>query len=183
MMTACARLTVLVLLLLLVCTPAAAEELTMTLDNVAVETCGTAWLEGSCVMQVIETINTDYSTEGSCRWIPKPVGLYLLGARLLIDVSALDGIEWVEVDIREASAAGRTRLFLYEAGSATEFNYAMSTYDGSVTDQTLMLDAAGFDLATIAVSGQRVVVTEVRIIGSAIVDIDTQSWSALKSRW
>ena len=183
MMTAHARLTGYVLLVLLVCTPAAAEEFTMTLDNVAVETCRTTWLEGSCVMQVVDTTDADYPTVGSCSWVPKPVGLYLIGARLVIDVSAMDGVEWVEVDIREGSGTGRTRLFVYEAGNETEFNLAMSTYDGSVTDQTLMLNTAGFDMATIAISGRRALVSEVRIGGATVVDLDQNSWSALKSRW
>lgn len=183
-MTARARLTAMTLALLILATPAIAETLTMTLDNVSVNTCDTAWTEGSCEMRVVDTITGDYTPPGNCIWFAQAEGLALMGARLLIDVSALDGITWLEVDVREVSGVGRTRLFVYEEGETTNYyNFAMSSYDGSATEQTMMLDVAFPPLGTIAISAHEALITEVRVMGNSLVDLEKTSWGTIKSRW
>jgi len=181
-MTAVARVTALTLLLLIIAIPAHAAEMTMSLDNVAVNTCDTSWTEGSCELMVVDTIVEDF-LPGFCSWLPLAEEVALMGARLVIDVSALDGVDWIEVDVTEFSGDGHTRLFAYEEGSNVLVNFVMSFYDGSETFQTLMMDVAGSKLGTIAVSAQGARVSEVRLSGFDLVSTEYSSWTAMKSRW
>lgn len=183
-MTACAKRTSALLIALLLLSPAAnAETLTMTLDNVQTGDCDTQWTEGVCDLQVIDTAIGDYTPPGNCIWFPQAEGLALFGARLEIDTTALVGVEAVEVDLREVSGNGRTRVFLYEEGATNYFQFMMSSYDGGATDQTLILFTSGFELGQIAVSGHEALIQEVRLIGNLIVDNEAETWSAVKTRW
>jgi hypothetical protein len=131
---------------------------------------------------VVETSVEDL-VPGFCSWFPLAEELTLTGARLVIDVSALDGIDWIEVDVTEFSDEGHTRLFAYEHETNNLFNFAMSSYDGSETFQTLMMDVAGFKLGTIAVSGHGARISEVRLSGFNLVETEYSSWSVMKTRW
>ena len=183
-MTACAkRASAMLVALLLLGTAANADTLIMTLDNVQTGDCDTPWTEGVCDLQVVDTAIGDYTPPGNCIWFPQAEGLALFGARLEIDTTALTGLETVEVDLREVSGDGRTRIFLFEEGATNYFQFVMSTYDGGATDQTLPLFTAGFEVGKIAISGHEALITEVRLIGNLIVGNEAETWSVLKTRW
>ena len=145
-------------------------------------TCDTSWTESSCELTVVTTGVEDY-LPGFCSWMPLAEELALTGARLLIDVSALDGIDWIEVDVTEFSGDGRTRLFAYEEGTDVLYNFVMSFYEGSETFQTMMMDVTGPKLGTIAISAQGARISEVRLSGFNLVGTEYSSWSVMKSRW
>ena len=119
----------LMLSLLLLCSTAHAVTMTVTLDGVSVNTCYSTWEEGSCVMQVVDTTMDDYTPSGNCTFFPQAEGIALMGARMEIDVSAVDGIDFIEVDLREVSGNGRTRVFLFEEDASNYFQFAMNYYD------------------------------------------------------
>jgi len=97
-------------------------------------------------------------------------------ARLVVDVSTIEGIETIEVDYQEASDPGRTRVFLYEEGIA--FVEEWSTGMGLAT---FVLDATGHVVDQLAISGWEAAVWEIRLIGTTLVDNEQTSFSALKT--
>ena len=182
-MTARARVTGLVLSLLLICSAASAEEMVMTLDGVGVTTCDTQWTEGSCVLRVVETIEGDESPPGSCSWSPEASGVALMGARLEIDATGLQGVEEVQIDLVESSGNGHTKIFLYEAGTSNLFQFMLSTYGGSPSPQTIPIFVVGSQLGKIIISASDALITEVRLNGFNLVDTEKNSWGTLKARW
>ena len=173
----------LALLTLLLVPTTQAVTMTMTLDGVQVQACDVSWEEGSCVLKVTETTMGDYTPPGVCTFFPQAEGIALFGARLEIDASALTGTEWLEVDLRESSGDGHTRLFVYAEGETGYFNFAMSYFDGSPTDQTMFMDVTGYELGKIVISGHTALIQEVRIEGSSMVALPAVRWGVLKARW
>lgn len=180
-MTAYARTAVLLLSLVLICTPAAAETMTLTLDNVSTNTCDTSWAEGECDIQVINTIEGDHSPPGMCVWDQHTDGVTLLGARLEIDTTGLEGVEEVDIDLLENSGDGHTMIYLYDTDDNI-IQFMLSSYTGSPTEQTLPIFIPGSVLGKIVISGSDALIQEVRLIGDIRVDNHSRSWSALKLR-
>ena len=183
-MIACAkRTTVLLLSTLLLSASAGADTLTITLDNVEVDTCHTPWTEGICDVQVVETVEGDQAPPGYCTWDQQAEGVTLLGARLEIDTTALEGVEEVEIDLRENSGNGHTKLYFYDTGLTNIIQFVVSSYTGSPTDQTLPVFIVGSELGKIVISGSDGLIKEVRLIGNLKVEGEGESWGTLKTRW
>jgi hypothetical protein len=178
-----AHAALILLIALLVATPAHGTTLAMTLDGVEVQACDTAWTEGSCVLKIVETTGADFSAPGSCTFSAQTEGIELSGARLEIDVSALTGIDLVEVDLQEASGSAHTRIFAHAEGEDGYFNFVQSFWNGGSTDQTLMMDVTGYELGRIVISGHESLITEVRLEGHNLVGLPGTSWGLLKGRW
>jgi hypothetical protein len=154
----------------------------LTLDNVQIDTCDSPWEEGVCTLQVVDTAEGDQSPPGMCVWDQQPEGVVLLGARLDIDTTSLGGIEEVEVDLRENSGSGHTKITLYDRlGNIIQF--MSSNYTGSPTDQSLPIFIPGSELGHIVISGSDVLIQEVRLVGDIRVGNEEGSWSAMKMRW
>ena len=183
-MTACAmRSSVLLLSLLLLGASVSADTMTITLDNVEVDTCDTPWTEGIFDLQVIDTDIGDYTPPGNCVWFPQAEGVALMGARLEIDTTALLGVDEVQIDLREDSGDGHTKIFLYEPGGVAYFQFVMSYYSGSATEQSMPIVTGGFVLGKIVISGNDALIQEVRVLGNLTVENEEESWGTLKSRW
>ena len=181
-MTARARTAVLLLSLVLICDPAAAATMTLTLDDVQIDTCDSPWEEEVCTLQVVDTAEGDQSPPGMCVWDQQPEGVQLLGARLEIDATSLGGVEEVEVDLQENSGSGHTKITLYDPlGNIIQF--VSSSYTGSPTDQSMPIFIPGSELGKIVISGSDALIQEVRLVGELRVGNDGNSWSALKTLW
>ena len=98
-------------------------------------------------------------------------------------VSAIGGIDYIDVDLREVSGDGHTKVFLFEEGATNYFQFVMSYYDGGATDQSLPIFCAGFKLARIVISGNDALIQEIRLNGTLLVGNDDSSWGVLKARW
>jgi hypothetical protein len=154
----------------------------LTLDNVQIDTCDSPWEEGVCTLQVVDTAEGDQSPPGMCVWDQQHDGVVLLGARLEIDATSLEGVEEVEVDLRENSGNGHTKITLYDPlGNIIQF--VSSSYNGSPTDQSMPIFIPGSELGKIVISGSDALIQEVRLVGDLRVGNDRGSWSALKIRW
>ena len=161
----------------LIASPALADEIILTLDAVGVGTCDTPWNENFCTLWFTETIEGDYGYPPSyCLPSPQPAGVFIMPARLVVDVSNIQGIDSIEVDYQEASDPGRTRVFLYEEGVAfvEEWSQGMGL-------ATFVLDATGHVVDQLAISGWEAAVWEIRLIGETLVDNEQTSFSTLKA--
>jgi hypothetical protein len=176
------RTTVLLLSLLLLGASAGADTVTITLDNVEVDTCDTEWKEGPFHLQVVDTVEGDQTPAGSCVWDQQAEGVALLGARLEIDATALEGVEGVDIDLRENSGHGHTEVYLYDP-EANTIQFMTSSYTGSPTDQTLTMFIPGSELGKILISGADALIQEIRVMGNLKVENVGGSGGTLKSRW
>jgi hypothetical protein len=163
--------------LALLATPAIADQITLTLDGVGMSTCNVTWDEGACHLMFTETAEGDYGyPPGYCIAQAVAEGVYIMPARLSVDVSMIEGIMSVEIDIQEASDLGRTRAFAYAQDQevANQWSDAMGL-------QTFTLDVTGHAITSLAVSGWEAAVWEIRLIGDNLVANDWTSFSALKA--
>lgn len=162
---------------------APATTMTMTLDGIGVDTCGVGWREGSCALHVAPTVTGDYSPPGSCAFNLVPDGIELLGARLVVDVGTLAGIETVEVDLLEEGGKEHTRIYAYAVGADTDYDFVMSWWNGGQTEQTVTMDVSAERLGMLVISGDASLIREVRLNGATLVGLPAQSWGTLKGRY
>jgi hypothetical protein len=163
-----------------IATPLAAAEIVLTLDDVTVGSCDVPFVEAECTMSFIATTGED-ATPGFCLFIADAnnfgkEGVYLYPSRLVLDLTNLEGLESVEVDVWETHVAGSTRAFLYDAeGAVDNMNSFMED------DQTLTLEAGGSVPTQLAVSAHEAYVWEIRLIGSDIAPVDGVTFSTVKA--
>ncbi len=159
---------------------APAGTITLTLDNVYVTECYETDSEAGCLLWFEATTSED-EIAGYCLFVPHAealgkIGVYIWPARLVVDLTTLQGIESAEIDIYETHFAGSTRAFFYEQGSLVA-----STQSYQEDEQTLVLDAGGGRVDRLAVSAHESYVWEIRLSGSALVPGDGVSFGAIKS--
>ncbi len=117
--------------------PALAETITITLDDVTVSACEEIWHEAGLPLWFTETTADDY-TPGFCLFVADAnnfglEGIYLWPGRLALDLSGLQGLESVEVDIYETHFAGSTRARLYHDGSPHRFTFEFEFTDRCIS--------------------------------------------------
>lgn len=166
--------------LCLVVGTASSATITLTLDDVTVDTCDTIWQEAGCPHWFTATTDADY-TPGFCFVVADAnnfgfEGVYLWPGRLVLDLSGVQGLETVEVDILETHFAGSTRARLYREGS--QVYYAPSFQEDS---QTLVLDNVGQNADQLAISAHEAYVWEIRLIGSSLVAEGDLSFGTIKA--
>jgi hypothetical protein len=167
---------------LLAAVPCIADTITLTLDDVTVDTCGPTWNEAGVELWFEETTPEDM-TPGYCVIVANITqganeGVYILPARLVVDLTGLDGLETVEVDVYEAHFAGSTRAFLYYQGG--QLDYAQSTQE---LNQTLVLSTGGGDVDRFAVSAHESAVWEVRLSGTGLTPTKAMSFGSVKATY
>jgi hypothetical protein len=167
---------------LLVASPCFADTITLTLDDVAVDSCGPTWYEAGVELWFAETTPDDL-TPGYCLVIGHieqgaNEGVYIFPARLVVDLSGLSGLETVEVDVYETHFAGSTRAFLYHEG--TQVDYAQSTQE---LTHTLVLSTGGGAVDSFAVSAHESAVWEVRLSGSGLTPTTLRSFGSVKATY
>jgi hypothetical protein len=160
--------------------PAAAATITLTLDEVPEVECDADFTDGECTLRFTTTTGEDL-TPGFCLFVEDAnnfgqQGVYLWPARLVLDLSNVEGIESVEVDVYETHFAGSTRAFLYGEDGTID-----SMVSFTEDDQTLGLDAGGAVPTTFAVSAHEAYVWEIRLIGAGVAPTSSRSFSAVKA--
>ena len=159
---------------------AGAATITIALDNVTETQCDTPWMEAGCSMWFTQTTAED-EYPGYCLVLPYienggNEGVYIYPARLVIDLSGVEGLDSVEVDVCEAHVPGSTRAFLYNEGAPVDG--AQSYQD---LTQTLFLSTQGAPVTQFAVSAHESAVWEVRLIGDTIAPTAPMTFSAVKA--
>ena len=157
-----------------------AAVITLTLDAVPEVACDSPFLEAECTLHFTSTVTGD-ATPGYCLFIEDAnnfgkEGVYLWPARLVVDLTNLEGVERVEVDIFETHFAGSTRAFLY--GPDGQIDTMTSFMED---DQTLVVEAGSAVPTSFAVSAHEAYVWEIRLVGASIADAESLSFSVLKA--
>ena len=136
------------------------QTITLTLNNVP-ETiiCNEIWTEQNLDMRLVETTSDD-CTSGSCYFGFWEQSLALWPSRLTIDLSSLQNIQMVEIDIDDLCGPDCTRAFLIDE---TMMNID-SVKNGPTGPQTLTLEnPLQVFLTELAISSCEGSINEIRI--------------------
>ena len=136
------------------------QTITLTLNNVPENiSCNETWTEQNIDMRLVETTSDDCTT-GSCYFGFWEQSLALWPSRLTIDLSSLNNIQIVEIDVDDYCGPDCTRAFLL---NETMMNVD-SVKNGPTGPQTLTLENTSQDLLTeLAISSCEGSINEVRI--------------------
>ncbi|MAO45519.1 MAG: hypothetical protein CL823_00040 [Crocinitomicaceae bacterium] len=139
------------------------QTITLTLNNVPKNiSCNETWTEQNIDMRLVETTSDDCTT-GSCYFGFWEQSLALWPSRLTIDLSSLNNIQIVEIDVDDYCGPDCTRAFLL---NETMMNVD-SVKNGPTGPQTLTLENTFQDLLTeLAISSCEGSINEVRIFQS-----------------
>ena len=136
------------------------QTITLTLNNVP-ETiiCNEIWTEQNLDMRLVETTSDD-CTSGSCYFGFWEKSLALWPSRLTLDLSSLQNIQMVEIDIDDYCGPACTRAFIIDE---TMMNVD-SVKNGPTGPQTLTLENTSQVLLTeLAISSCEGSINEIRI--------------------
>ena len=136
------------------------QTITLTLNNIP-ETiiCNEIWTEQNLDMRLVETTSDD-CTSGSCYFGFWEQSLALWPSRLTIDLSSLQNIQMVEIDIDDLCGPDCTRAFLIDE---TMMN-TDSVKNGPTGPQTLTLEnPSQVFLTELAISSCEGSINEIRI--------------------
>ena len=136
------------------------QTITLTLNNVPENiSCNETWTEQNIDMRLVETTSDDCTT-GSCYFGFWEQSLALWPSRLTIDLSSLNNIQIVEIDVDDYCGPDCTRAFII---NETMMNVD-SVKNGPTGPQTLTLENTSQDLLTeLAISSCEGSIHEVRI--------------------
>ena len=136
------------------------QTVTLTLNNVPEDiSCNEIWTEQDLDISLVETISDDCTT-GSCYFGFWEQSLALWPSRLTIDLSSLQNIEMVEIDIDDYCGPECTRAFIIDE---TMMNVD-SVNNGPTGPQTLTLENTSQALLTeLAISSCEGSINEIRI--------------------
>jgi hypothetical protein len=160
--------------------PVLADEVALNLSTMPGTDCGVEWTEGPCVLWFEAITAEDYQPVQPPQLVcfPFMIGptLTLFPARLYVNLTGVQGIESIEVDIGEGAEIGATRVMAYLGD--TYIQQATSTSVGYHT-VTLPLDGLPFD--TLVISGWETAVTGIRLIGTTLVDNQDVDFGTVKA--
>ena len=136
------------------------QTITLTLNNIPENIlCNEIWTEQNLDMSLVETTSDD-CTSGSCYFGFWKQSLGLWPSRLTIDLSSLQNIQMVEIDIDDYCGPDCTRAFLIDE---TMMNID-SVKNGPTGPQTLILDnPTQVFLTELAISSCEGSINEIRI--------------------
>ena len=136
------------------------QTITLTLNNVPESiSCNETWTEQNLDMRLVETTSDDCTT-GSCYFGFWEQSLALWPSRLTIDLSSLQNIQMVEIDIDDFCGPDCTRAFLIDE---TMMN-TDSVKNGPTGPQTLTLEnPSQVFLTEVAISSCECSINEIRI--------------------
>jgi len=136
------------------------QSVTLTLNNIPENViCNEVWTEQNLDLSLVSTTSDDCTT-GGCyfRFYDQSVALW--PSRLTIDLSSLQNIQMVEIDINDWCGPDCTRAFLIDE---TMMNID-SVKNGSAGPQTLILDnPTQLFLTELAISSCEGMINEIRI--------------------
>ncbi len=154
------------------------QAVTLTLNNVPEDiTCNETWTEQDLEMSLIETTSDDCSA-GSCYFGFWEKSLALWPSRLTIDLSSLQNIQMVEIDIDDYCGPDCTRAFIVDQ----TMMIVDSAKNGSSGPQTLTLENTSQVLLTeLAISSCEGSINEVRVFQNTS-SIDNEIFGVKKKK-
>ena len=151
-----------------------AQNIRLTLDNISTDiSCNDIWIEEGINLSLESTTTEDCST-GSCFFEIETTYLWLFPSRLSIDLSSVQNIERLEIDIIDACGPDCTLAFLVNLdGETIESTY--NTISGS--PETLIIENPTESmLSELAVSSCEGQIHEIRIyqniLSNDLVELD-----------
>ena len=154
-----------------------AQNIRLTLDNISTDiSCNDIWLEEGINLSLESTTTEDCST-GSCFFEIETTYLWLFPSRLSIDLSSVQNIERLEIDIIDACGPDCTLAFLVNLdGETIESTY--NTISGS--PETLIIENPTESmLSKLAISSCEGQIHEIRIyqniLSNDLVELDKKT--------
>ena len=177
-----AGILVIVLMSASLAVPALAETITIDLSQSPnPPVCDVDWQQGNCMLCYVSTTAEDAVGAGYCivTWVDVSAGTgtYVMGGRIEVDLTNIEGITSVEIDVYEAHMAGSTRAFLYTG--ATPSGSASST---TTLAQTITLSAPP-EADRLAISAQEAGIWTIRLIGNTLVENQDSTWGRIKAMY
>jgi hypothetical protein len=160
--------------------PVIAAEVTLSLDSIPGGIpCGETFNEGACQMWFTNILTSDCQAAEPveiCFIAVQPTGVFIMPARLVVDLSSIEGIETISVDVTEGFDPGCTRVMLYESG-----NMIYLTSSSGTGAQTIDVSTVGIVFDSLIIAGWESAVWEIRLYGSNLVGNDARTFGTLKA--
>ena len=154
-----------------------AQNIRLTLDNISTDiSCNDIWIEEGINLS-LESTTTEDCTTGSCFFGIETTFIYLFPSRLSIDLSSVQNIERVEIDIIDSCGPDCTLAFLINLdGETIESTY--NTISGS--PETLIIENPTESmLSKLAISSCEGQIHEIRIyqniLSNDLVELDKKT--------
>ena len=168
------------LLIIFLTGPVLADEVALDLSTMPSTDCGVEWTEGPCVLWFEAITAEDYQPVQPPQLICFPFlsgpTLILLPARLCVDLSGVQGIESIQVDIGEGTEIGATRVMVY-----LDDLYIHQATSSGMGYHTVTLPVDGLPFDTLIISGWETAVTGIRLIGTTLVDDQDIGFGSVKA--
>jgi hypothetical protein len=158
--------------------PALAGTMTITLDDVTVDTCDEVYREIGVPLWFTGTVPPD-PNPGSCVFDPDAndyglSGVHLGPARLIVDVGRVEGLVWIYIDIYINSLDARAVML---RGEEHLYGHGIS----NPGHQMLTLPCLGGD--TVVIYARDTYVWEIRLEGDNLVPTEPVSFGCLKTTY
>ena len=160
---------------------ASGQTITLTLDNVPSNTlCNEIWTEQNLDLSFVTGTSDDWGEDELCFFVVEPTYVFLAGSRLTVDLSSLQNIQKVEVDINDWCNTDCTRAFLIDS-SGVIVNSAGNTLIQSTETLIIENPTEGF-LSELAISSGEGQVHEIRIyqndeLSTDQIELDDQAFT------
>jgi len=162
---------------------ASGQTITLTLDNVPSNTlCNEIWTEQNLDLSFV-TGTSDDCGEGACVFGVEPTYVWLYPSRLTVDLSSLQNIQYLEVDVVNYCGTNNpqcTQAFLLD-GAGMILNNAVNTMNESLETLTIENLTEGF-VSALALSSCEGQVHEIRIyqndeLSTDQIELDDQAFT------
>ena len=171
------------LCLLVICflsVSALADEVVLDFSTMLGTTCGVEWIEGPCVLWFEAITAEDYQPVQPPQLVCFPFlsgsTLILFPARLYVNLTGVEGIESIQVDLQEGAEWNVTRVMAYLGDT-----YVKEVNSSSMGSQTVILPVTTGTFDTLVISGWETAVLEIRLIGTNLVDVEGLSLGTVKA--
>jgi hypothetical protein len=171
------------LCLLVICllsVSALADEVVLDLSTMPGTTCGVEWIEGPCVLWFEAVTAEDYQPVYPPQLVCFPFlsgsTLILFPARLFVNLTGVEGIESIQVDLQEGTEIGATRVMAYLGDT-----YVKEVNSFSMGSQTVTLPVTAGTYDTLVISGWETAINEIRLVGTTLVDTEGLTLGAVKA--
>ena len=160
---------------------ASGQTITLTLDNVPSNTlCNEIWTEQNLDLSFVTGTSDDWGEDELCFFVVEPTYVFLAASRLTVDLSSLQNIQKVEVDINDWCNTDCTQAFLIDS-SGVIVNSAGNTLIQSTETLIIENPTEGF-LSELAISSGEGQVHEIRIyqndeLSTDQIELDDQAFT------
>lgn len=168
------------------------QQITLTLDNVPPNVvCDEVWTEANLDLNFTQTTSLDCDGGGNCFYEVDAGFVWLFPSRLVVDLSGLQNIINIEVDVLDFCGSNCTRAFIEDSNNLVVAS-AGNTSVGSIETLSL-LNSAGEMLSELAMSSCEGQILEMRIfqdvgcvagvntfVGTGNLWSDPSNWSLLR---